>query len=238
MSKKDQKKDFNKDAGKKDKKQDVSLSKLQELSSKKVIDDQDEEESPYFGSMASDFEPLKVVKLKQDHGSETLDVEIVAEVEMDGKLYGLVTPAQPIVYILEEEGDDDDSELQQIAPEDFAPIQKQIQEALSQWNVHVEVRADEFVLVGDPPEEFYSESELFEAEDDEGESVEYMILVEVDDGSKRYLVTMPIDPVLYPVELLPDDTAIVLEDDKMGELHDIFQNIMEGMAQGDDDEDQ
>ena len=110
MSKKDQKKD-----PKKDNKQ---LDKLKSLS---VVAD-DEEESPNFGSMSSDFEPLKVVKLKQPDSNETLDVEIVAEVEMDGKLYGLVTPAQPVVYILEEEGDDDDSDLEQIAPEDFDSI--------------------------------------------------------------------------------------------------------------------
>jgi hypothetical protein len=237
MSKDHKKKEDHKKDHKKDQKQsaDARRSELAKIS--QLAKEHDAEDTPNFGSMKDDFEPLKIVKLKHSEHEEPLEAEIVAEVEMNGKLYGLVTPAAPVVYILEESNaDDDDSELQQIAPEEFEPIRKQIQEALSEWGVQIQIRADEFVLVGDPPEEFYSESELFAVEEDE-EEVEYMILTAVDNGNTTYLVTMPTEPVLYPVELKEDDVAIVLADDEMVELHDIFQNIIQGMMSDDQSDD-
>jgi hypothetical protein len=171
-----------------------------------------------------ELEPLRIVELIDESGT-TMPVEVVVEVEINENLYALFTPANPLIYILCEDLKDEDAPLEQLEPTDFEGISKNIQTALFDYGLKVEIQADEFVLIGEPNESFYEQSELMEVEGDDGVQ-EYYVLVEVDDATARYSVVMPTEPVIYPGEILSDERARLLTEEEMLGLGSVFEEIL------------
>lgn len=169
--------------------------------------------------------PSRVLQLLNDEADQTMSVEVIVEFMIEERSYALLTPQHPVVLILREDAHDEEADLEAIDPSEFVKVSKNIQAALLKYKVHIEVQADEFVLLGEPEEEFYTESDIFEMETDDGPR-EFLILTEVDDGAFHYLVVMHIDPVIYPGEILEGERARLLRDDEMQDLGGIFQEIL------------
>ena len=168
--------------------------------------------------------PRRVLELL-DSNNESLPVEVVLELEVEGNLYALFTPAQPLVNILCEDMVDEEAPLEELEPEAFkGDVKHHIQSALRELEVSVEVRADEFILMGELKEEVYEQSEVIELEGDaEGENKEYLVIMEVEDAMKRYLISLAMEPEIYAGEILADNQARLLNDDELQRYQSHFE---------------
>ena len=172
--------------------------------------------------MDEDLEPRRVLNLIDDN-NETLPVEVVLEIEIEGNLYALFTPAQPLVEILCEDMVDEEAALEELEPSEFkGDLKHHIASALRELNVSVEVRANEFILIGDLPEEVYEGGEMIELEG-ESDSKEYLVIMEVEDAMKRYLISLAMEPEIYAGEILADNQARLLNDDELQRYQSHFE---------------
>ncbi|MCB9548419.1 MAG: hypothetical protein H6706_21635 [Myxococcales bacterium] len=172
--------------------------------------------------MTEDLEPEKLVRLIDKESGETLTMQVAAEFELDGKVYGVLTPAETLIRIFRETAD----ELIEVEPGEFSPIKEHVDAALSDWGLKVAVRADEFVLEGEEPDDFYEDCDIIEGESDEGPE-ELFVLVEVDTGDQNFLVTTSAEMRLFPVEITGEDEARLLEDEEYAALEEIFREVMD-----------
>ena len=56
--------------------------------------------------MTEDLEPEKLVRLIDKESGETLTMQVAAEFELDGKVYGVLTPAETLIRIFRETADE------------------------------------------------------------------------------------------------------------------------------------
>ncbi|MEZ4475688.1 MAG: hypothetical protein R3F60_33795 [bacterium] len=172
--------------------------------------------------MTEDLEPEKLVRLIDKESGETLTMQVAAEFELDGKVYGVLTPAETLIRIFRETED----ELIEVEPSEYAPLKEHVDAALSDWGLKVAVRSDEFVLEGEEPDDFYEDCDIVEGESDDGPE-ELFVLVEVDTGDQNFLVTTSAEMRLFPVEITGEDEARMLEDEEYAALEEIFREVMD-----------
>ncbi|MEE2644980.1 MAG: hypothetical protein VYD19_08610, partial [Myxococcota bacterium] len=152
--------------------------------------------------------PQSTVTLVDPTGVE-IPAEVFVELDYDGSIYALVTPAQPVVNVIIER---EEEELEYLESENFASVEKAINEALDKtFGVKIVSSGDSLNLVGELGEDAYA-GEVLELEGDDGEMSEFIVLVEVDLGDVIYIVCYPVAPVIYPVELVEEGFARYLED--------------------------
>ena len=169
----------------------------------------------------------RYVQMLDDETGETLDMQVVAEIEYDDRTYGLLIPAVTLVQVLVE----NDDELRELEIEEFAAIKGEIDKALGEWGLSVNVQAGESVLVGEEPGDLYEECDSFI---DEEADEEYFIISEVDTGSATYLVSVKAVPNMFPVELVDEENARSLSDDEMQRMHDVFQEAIKVLDEEDE----
>ena len=181
---------------------------------------------------SSELEPVRIVNLQDDSGAH-LPVEVVVEIDHEDHTYALLTPAEPVVMILRENTGDEAAPLESLEPSDYQEVKKHIQDALIHHNVRVEVKGNEFLLVGEPNESFYSECDIMDL--DEGDTTsEYLVLVEVDDAQYKYLVVMSIEPALYPGLLVSESEARLLDDNELQKVEALFSEVLSEWAEADE----
>jgi hypothetical protein len=157
-----------------------------------------------------------------DESGESLNMQVVAEIEYDDKTYALLIPADTLVLVLAEDSDD---ELSEVEPEEFDSIQKHVNDALAQWGLSVERRANEVILGGEEPDDLYEDCDVFSTGDDDED--EYFIITEVSTGDTNYLISVKAMPNLFPVELVDEENARTLGDEEMGRMHEVFQEAIQ-----------
>ena len=177
------------------------------------------------------------VELVDPKSGETLAAEVQFEIEYGDRLYGLLIPLDPIVKVLSYDPSDDDSELVEMEPDEFAAEAKFINGKLAKFKCSIEVHADECILIGEPPESVYEDPESLEVETEAGEQ-ELLILFELKKKRKiGYLITIPALPPMWPAELLEDGQACLLDNrDIDAELDAAFKEAVKMML-GDDEDD-
>ena len=189
--------------------------------SKKPVDHSDDGDNEGFDG------ERRVVQLIDDTGA-TLPAEVVLELTVDGNLYALLTPSQPVVAILAEDMNDEEAPLEELEPSEMnAELMHHINSALRDFGASLQVRADEFVLDGDLSAEIYEDSELIELEGEE-ETLEYLLIVDVEDGMKRYTVALPTEPLIYPAEILAGEKARLLSDEELERYQEVFEAALNG----------
>ena len=177
------------------------------------------------GAGTEELLPLEQVTLVDPSGAEILS-EIFVEFEYAQKSYALITPAYPVVYLLVDRGEDE--ELEYLPAEQFPEVETVINEALKMTlKAEISHRGEDLIFVGELEEADYQRGEILELEGDDGEPVELLSLLEVDDGETSYLICLPEDPVIYPVELLEEKLARRLEEEELIELQKIFDGVMQ-----------
>ena len=102
-----------------------------------------------------ELEPVRVLTLEDESGAK-LPVEVVVEIEQDDDVYVLLTPAEPLVMVLREDRTNEDATLEALDSSEFQAVKKHIHDALIQHNVSINVKGDDFVLIGEPKESFYA----------------------------------------------------------------------------------
>ena len=178
-----------------------------------------------------ELDPRVVIDLVDDNG-ETLPVEVVLEVEVEGNLYALFTPAQPIIEILCEDMVDEEAPLEELEPAEFkGDVKHHIQSALRDLGASVELRANAFILHGELADEVYEQSEWIELEG-ENDALEYLVIQSVEDGMKRYMIALPAEPEIYPGEIIKEGQARLLRDDELQRYQQVFEAaLVEGFGE-------
>ena len=180
-----------------------------------------------------------LVELMDEKSGETLAAAVQFEIEYAGRVYGLLIPVDPIVKVLRYDPSDDESELEEMEPDDFVEVAEFINGKLAKFNSSIEVHADECILIGEPPESVYEDPETLEVETEAGEQ-ELLILFDLKETKKLgYLIAVPADPPMWPAELLPDGKARLLgEGDIDPELDAAFKRAVELLSEEEEEEDE
>ena len=172
-----------------------------------------------------ELDAARVVELTDEAGL-TQAVEVVLEVPIDDQVYAIVTPVEPPVLLLERDALDPDAPFGHLTEEDFVAVQAHINNALIPMQLKVEVREGEFTLIGDIDAEAYEEADVIELEYD-GESIELLIVVTVDDAEHHYMVALPLEPVIYPARLV-EEKAYGLTDEELSRVEQhLYQEYIE-----------
>lgn len=175
-----------------------------------------------------ELEEARVVHLHDADTDSTLETEVFIEIELDDKVYALLTPTKPVITVMRAtEGDDDeDGELEELELEEFAALREHFVKALAPFGVTIVEEGGELLLEGETDEEFYEDCEVLDVETDNGDD-ELLVLVRVETGAEVFLVATPSVPAMYPVELVGDD-ARLLSQEELEQMHDIFTDALHG----------
>lgn len=171
----------------------------------------------------------RIISLIDKETKEELPCKVVADLDLDGEAFALITPTLPWVNIVRaSRGEDKD--LAEVETEDFPAIQPALNEALSKWNIKVELRVDEYVLIGDLPESLFEESDVFGIENEDGDTENFLVLAEVEREDATFLLMAPEVPALFPVKII-DGKAETLSDEEMEKVQSHFESAIDEMQQ-------
>ena len=145
------------------------------------------------------------------------------EVEIDGKDYGLLIPIDLPVDMVRVGEENGQHTLEPVGEDEYAPLIKELNTALRQWNIKTEERQHGLFLVGEPNDEFLDDCDIIEVNAEDGDEREFAVVSELDTGDYTYLVITPVVPELHPVQFTGDDSARILSDDELEELEATFQ---------------
>lgn len=173
--------------------------------------------------------PQRIVTLRDEATGEQLDMEVVVEVEVEGREYALLTPLDPTVRLVRLEGEDEETaDLEEVDdPDALKDMQSAINDALKPLGVRVRRRGGRYALEGELPEEVYDDADEVTAEADDEEE-DFLKIAELDSGAARYWLLLPLELELHAVEL-KGDQARELEDDELEALHETFEAALEGL---------
>ena len=178
----------------------------------------------------NDLLPRRVVPLIDPDTGKEIPMEVFLEVDVDMRVYALLTPAEWEVEVVRAS----DESIEAVEPSELPGLKKHIAEGLAQWGITVHLQDDQLFLKGDPPEAFFDECDSIDVNTEDGEE-EYAILLQLDTGDEEFLVIMPNQPELFPVELV-DGKGRALEDDELERLEDTFRRALEVFDDDDDDD--
>ena len=176
----------------------------------------------------TELEASRIVQLLDKDGP-SIPVEVMFEVEQDGVTYALLTPAEPVVLILKRNPADSDAPLKSITPEEFNQVSRHIQNALIPYQAKIEVKGNDFVLIGELDERIYTDCDVMELEE-EDEVNEYLVVITVDDAEHHYLVALSIEPPICAGRIIEDERAIPLTDDELNQVEDLLSQELLRLA--------
>ena len=174
--------------------------------------------------MSTTLEPRKIVSLEE--GGAVVDMEVYLEVELDDRVFALLVPADLDVELVEMKLVDGEDTLEPVPADTVVSLKSDIKDALKAWDVEFHFEDGEAFLRGDPDEAFFADCETVEVDTDEGESEDYVVLLELSTGNHTYLLLTAMTPELIAAELVDDETARSLEDEELQELEDIFREAL------------
>lgn len=167
--------------------------------------------------------PRRLVTLKDEETGDDLEMEVVVELEVEGKDYALVTPPYPLLQLFAvEEDEDGGSSMDAIAPEGLDELRRDVNDALKEFGVRVRRYGARYALDGELPESAFESADEISAETDDGEE-DFIVIKELDAGEERYWLLYPLDQELHPVELVSEERARPLTDEELENLHETFE---------------
>ena len=174
--------------------------------------------------MNASLEPRRLVNLEE--GGTSLEMEVYMEVELEGRVFALLVPADLSVDLVQVNSVEDGEILQPVDSGTLVSLKSEIREALKAWNVEFHFEDGEAFLRGDPDEEFYADCETVEVDTEDGDSEEFIVLLELATGESTYLLLTALTPELIAAELVDEGRARSLSDDELQELEDIFRQAL------------
>ena len=129
--------------------------------------------------------------LSADKKSE-LPCHVVADVEVQGVRYVLLTPKNAWLSVVR----DDEDGIVELDASEFGPLEPLFNEALKPQGLSVKVESDEFLLVGELKEEF---AELCDTVgiNDEDEDDAFLILADVEHDGAKFMLLSPELPAMF-----------------------------------------
>src|SRR5688572_4497112 len=109
------------------------------------------------------MDTFESLPLLSDDNKTELDCHVVADVEMDGERFVLLTPKKTWVSVVR---DDEDGVLE-VAPEDFAPLAEAFEKELAPKNLKLVVTAGEYLLEGTLAEDVAENCDAINISDEE-----------------------------------------------------------------------
>lgn len=129
--------------------------------------------------------------LSSDKKSELL-CYVVADVNVQGVRYVLLTPTKPWLSVVKE----DDDGIEDVDALDFAPLEPLFNRALAQHGLSVRVESDEILLQGELTNEVRELCDTIGI-NDEDEDDAHLILADVDYEDATYLLLSPETPAMF-----------------------------------------
>ena len=160
-----------------------------------------------------------------DEEKDPLPCRVITTVQLDGETFALLTPTLPWVNVLRSEASEE-AGLSEVELSDFPKVKHLLNEVLGNWGLSVEVKGEEYVLVGDLPEELFEESDMLPIENEEGVTEDFFVLAEVEDNGGICLVVAPETPALFPVKL-DGDKATTVSDEQLEKVQAHLEKALE-----------
>jgi len=149
----------------------------------------------------------EILTLNDDMG-RSLTCELLQEIPLDDKTYGLVlpqgTPVRVMAWIDTE--DEDEPTLEDLDDEEIAKVLPTAKAVLEEQELKLLDSAFVLVVLGDVPEAD-EDSEVYtisEDEDSEDEEEDYQLISEFFVEERHYAVFSPVDPLFLFVDLTED----------------------------------
>lgn len=183
-----------------------------------------------------DLDDVRLIEFADPELGVTLPMEVMVELEKDGKTFALLTPSRPEVMIVREDGEsgeDEEGELTELDAEAFATISKHVREALKPLGLAVEAFGEILLLTDEVPVEFFEDFEAIRINYEHGEE-DVPILQEIDTGEETYLILLPEMPLTQPVELLEDGSARALSDEEYAPLEESFREALSDLLESEE----
>ena len=174
--------------------------------------------------MTDNLEPRRIVHLVEDESGT--EMEVYLEVDLDERTFGLLVPTDLAIDVVEVVDEDGEEMLRPLEVKEQKGLRGEINEALKAWDLKFFIEDGAGVLRGDPDEEFYNDCETVELEIGEGETEEFVVLLELSSGDHTYFVLTSTTPELIAAELLGDESARALSDDELQEMEDVFREAL------------
>jgi hypothetical protein len=183
--------------------------------------------------------PRRVVQLPDDETGEDLEMEVVVELEVEGREYALLTPPYPILRLMVVEEEDGETSMDEVGPAVLDKLRREVNDALKPWKVKARRYGTAYALDGELPSEAFDDADQISAETEDGDE-EFLVISELDAGEERYWLLYPLDQELHPVELTSEDRARALNDDELEALHETFEAAIQDLDEHehDDEEDE
>ena len=174
--------------------------------------------------MVATLEARRLVNLEE--GGTTMEMEVYLEVELDDRVFALLVPADLSVDLVEVLTSGDEETLQPVETSTIKRLKPEIRDALKAWKVEFHFEDGEAFLRGDPDEAFYADCETVEVDTEDGDSEDFVVLLELATGDSTYLLLTALTPELIAAELVDEGEARSLSDEELQELEDIFREAL------------
>jgi len=167
-----------------------------------------------------------MLTLKDDAG-RTLNCELLQEIPLDEKTYGLVlpegTPVRVMAWIDSEE--DDEPTLEDLDDDEIAKILPTARAVLAEQDLKLLDSAFVLVVTGDVPEADEDTDVYTISEDEEDEEEDYQLVREFFVEERHYAVFSPVDPLFLFVDLT-ENPPRMLTPDETKDLMPLFEDIL------------
>ena len=174
--------------------------------------------------MSKDLEPRRLVTLREDEAS--VEMEVYLEVEIDDHVYALLVPADLSVDLVKVTEANGEESLEPVEMDVIQSLTSDINDALKAWQMKFMLKDGEAILRGDPDEAFYADCETVEVDTEDGDSEDFVVLMELATGDCTYLLLTAMTPELIAAELVSESEARSLDDDELQELEEIFREAL------------
>ncbi len=167
----------------------------------------------------------ELLTLKDEMG-RTLTCELIQEIPLVDKSYGLVlpqgTPVRLMVWV--EEEDAEDPTLEDLDDEEIAKVLPTARAVLAEQDLKLLDSAYVLIVTGEVPES--EDDEIYTiCEEDEEEEEDYQLVREFFVEERRYAVFSPVDPLFFFVDLA-SDPPMMLSPEETKTLMPLFEDAL------------
>ncbi len=158
--------------------------------------------------------------LNEDNASE-LDCHVVADVEIGGERFVLLSPKKTWVSLVRDDADG----VVELSPEEFAPLAEAFAAELAPKNLKLEVQSGEYLLDGHVTDEISESCDAIHISDDDDDE-SYLILADVEKDDAQYLLLVPDTPAMFAAKV-KDGKARALNERELERVETELERALE-----------
>ncbi len=163
----------------------------------------------------------------KDEMNRTLRCELLQDIPLDEKTYGLVLPeGTPVRVMAWIDGEDDDEPtLEDLDDEEIAKVLPTARAVLAEQDLKLLDSAFVLVVIGDVPEPDEDTDVYTISEDEDEEEEDYQMVREFFVESRHYAIFSPVDPLFLFVDLTTDPPRM-LSPEETKNLMPMFEDVL------------